>query len=97
MGHELRQASAEVCGSKDVSENVFEIGPRDLIRVNAHRPVAKIQRPNVVQPKYMIHMAMSDQNSVEMCDLRSQGLLAKVDRGIDKDLPIPMLDQYRNP
>ena len=59
--------------------------------------MAKIERPNIVEPKNMIYVAMRYQNRIEMADLRTQGLLAKIYRGIDKDLFIAMLDQNRNP
>ena len=45
----------------------------------------------------MIHMAMRDQNSIEMTDPSPQSLLPKIDRRIDQHLLIAMFDKYRNP
>ena len=44
----------------------------------------------------MIDMTMRNQNRIQMVDLRPQSLLPKIDRGINEDLLIAMLDQDRN-
>ena len=94
--HKLRQAAAEMCRVKDVLKDTPQIDPGDLVCIDAHRPVPKIERANVVEPKHMIDVAMRYQYSVEVADLCTESLLAKIYRGIDEDLFVAMLDQYRD-
>ena len=77
---------------KDISENATKVSPGDVVGIDAHCSVAKIQRADVVEAENMIDVAMRDQNGVEMADLCPQGLLAKVDRCIDKDLFIAVFN-----
>src|SRR6476661_761007 len=97
MGYQLWQSSAKMRRFEDVLEYPPEIYPRDLICKDRHRPEPKIERPNIIEPEHMIHMAMRDQHRIQMPDLRPQRLLPKIDRCIYKDLLIVILDKYRNP
>src|SRR5690606_4345618 len=54
-------------------------------------------RPDVVEPKYMIHMAMRYQHRIQPPDIRPQRLLPKIRRGVDQHGLPGMLDQYRDP
>lgn len=95
--HELWQAAAEMGGIKNVLEYSPQVRPRNLVSVNAHGAVTKIERANVVEAEHMIDVAMCYENSVEMTNTGPERLLTEIDRRIDEDLFIAVLDQYRNP
>jgi hypothetical protein len=83
-------------GFEDVFKDPPKVGPRDLIRINTHRSVSKIERTYVVEPKDVINVTVSNQNGVKIFDLCAKSLLAKIDRGINKDLFVLVLDQDRD-
>ena len=95
--YQLRQPTAEMGRFEDVFEDTAKVDPRDLIRIDPHRPVTKIQRPDIVEPKHMIDVAVRYQHRVEMADVGPQRLLTKIDRGIDEYLLVLVLDKDRNP
>jgi hypothetical protein len=95
--YQLRQAAAKMRWLENILENSPKIGPRDLVRINTHRSVTKIERPYIIKPKNVINVAMRYENSIKMADLRTQSLLAKVYRRINEYLLFAVLDQYRNP
>ena len=64
----LRQAAAEMSGFKDVLENAPNIFPGPLVCVQPQRAMAKVQRPNIIEPKNVIGMTMRDQHRVEMLE-----------------------------
>jgi hypothetical protein len=47
--------------------------------------MTKIQWPDVIKPKNVIGMTMSNQDRIEMSQARAQRLLAKVGRSINDD------------
>jgi hypothetical protein len=96
MRDELWQAATHMGRIKDVAKYPPKVGPRDLIRINTHRSVSKIKRPNIIQPKDVINVTVSNQNGVKIFDLCAKSLLAKIDRGINKDLFVLVLDQDRD-
>ena len=69
--YELRQAAAEMSWIEDVLEYATKVGPSNLVRINAHRAVAKIQLTNIVKPKNVVNVTMRDENCVKMADLCS--------------------------
>ena len=78
-------------------ENVLKdppkVDPRNFISIDAHRTISKIQGPNVVQSKNMIDVAMCYQHGVKPIDLSPESLLPKINRSIDKNFLMVMLDQ----
>src|SRR5688500_7571512 len=49
MRDQLWKAAAEVCRFEDILKDPAEVDPRDLVREDRHRAVAKIERPDIVQ------------------------------------------------
>lgn len=94
---QLGQAAAKMNRFEDVLEDPPEIYPRDLVRKDRHRAKAKVQRPDVIESENVIDVTVRDENRVDPLDLRPQRLLPKVDRCIDEDLVVIMLDEYRDP
>src|SRR5687768_15486485 len=90
---QLGQTAAEMRRVKNILKDSTKIYPRDLVRVNTHRPVTKIERPNVVETEDMIDVAVRDQDRVQSLDLRTQRLLSKINRCVDKDLFITVFDK----
>jgi hypothetical protein len=76
--YELWQAATEVRRIKNVLEDSPQIDPRRFVCINAHRPVAKIQRPNIIEAKNVIDVAVRNQNRVEVTNAGSQRLLTKI-------------------
>ena len=69
MRNKLRQASPDMRRLKNVFEDPPEVGPRDLVRVNTHRSVSKIERTYVVEPKDVIDVTMRYQNELSYEDI----------------------------
>jgi hypothetical protein len=82
---------------KDVLENAAKVDPRYFVREDRHRPVAKIQRPYVVQPEHVIDVTVCYQHRVQIAYVRPQSLLPEIGRSIDKDRFALMFDQNGNP
>lgn len=93
---QLRQASAKMRRLEDVLEYPPQIHPRSLISIDPHRPVAKIQRPNVIETEHVVDVTMRDQHRVQAPDTGAQRLLAEIRRSINKDLLVPVFDQDRH-
>lgn len=93
---QLRQPAAEMRRFKDVFEYPTQVGPRDLISINAHRAMSEIQRPYIVEPENVIDVAMRQHHGIQPIDAGTQCLLAKIDRRIDEDLFIRVFDQHGN-
>ena len=83
--NQLRESTAEVCGLENIFENTLQVGPRDVVCVDAHRTVAKIQGTNIVEPKDVIRMAVCNQDCIEMFQAVAQSLLPEVGRSIDEN------------
>jgi len=83
MWHDLRQAPAKMRRLKDVFEDPPNVDPGTFVRVESQSAMAKVQRPNVVETKDVIGVAMRDQHSVEMFQPLAQSLLAKIGRGVN--------------
>ncbi len=92
----LRQPAAQVGRLKNVLKNATKVDPGDLIREDRHRPVAKIQRPDVIKAEDVIDVAVSDEHRIELADICPQCLLAEIRRGIDEDRLPFMLDEDRD-
>ena len=67
--NQLRQSAANMVGFKNVFENSSKICPRRFVCVNLHCAEFEVQRTNVVETKYVIHMTMRDQHGVEKFDI----------------------------
>ena len=93
MWDDLRQAPAEVRRLKNVFEDAPDVDPCSLVGVESQRAMAKVQRPNVVETKDMICMAVCHQYCVEMLQMLPQRLLAKISRGVNDDGLAGMFDQ----
>jgi hypothetical protein len=74
----LRQPTAEMRRVKDVFENAAKIAPRDLVCVNAHCAVSKIERSYIVKPKNVIDVTMRYQNRIKVANICPQRLLPKI-------------------
>ena len=75
---QLRQPAAEMGGLKDVLEDTPKVDPRDLVREDRHCTEAKVQRPYIVEPEYVIDVAMRDQHRIQPSDLCPQRLLPEI-------------------
>jgi hypothetical protein len=85
MRNELRQAAAEMVGFENVFEDASKIRPGRFIGINRHRPIAEIQRPNVIKSEDMIDVTVCNEYSVEVADVCAQSLLPKIGRSIDEN------------
>ena len=94
---QLGQAAAKMNRFEYVLENPPEIDPRDLVRKDRHRAKAEVERPYVIESEDVIDVTVGDENRVDPLDLRPQRLLAKIDRCIDEDLVVIVLNEYRDP
>jgi hypothetical protein len=56
--------------------------------------VSEVERPDIVEPENVVDMTMRDQDDVDAVDPRTQGLLAEIDGGVDKDLIAVVFDEY---
>lgn len=92
----LRQPAAQVGRLKDVLKDPAKVGPGNLIGEDRHRPVAKIQRPNVIEAEDVIDVAMRDEHRVELADFGPQCLLTEIGRGINEDRLAFVLDEDRD-
>jgi hypothetical protein len=79
MWDELRQSAPNVGWIENILKNSPKVFPCNLIRVDTHCPVTKVQWPYVIESKNMIDMTMRDQYGIKLPDVRSKSLLAKVD------------------
>ncbi len=77
---------------EDVFEDAFDIDPGAFICINTQRSETKVQRPDVVETKNVIGMAVRDQNGVEMFQPEAQRLLTKIGRRIDQHGASGMFD-----
>ena len=64
MRNQLRQTAAEMSRFENILKDAFDVGPRDLVGIDAHRAIAKIERTNIIQPENMVNVAMRNQNRV---------------------------------
>ena len=95
MRDDLRQAAAKMRRLKDVFENAADVDPRAFVGVEPQRAMTKIQRSDIVEAEDVIGVTVSHQHSVEMLQPLSQGLLAKVSRGINDDGLAGVFDEDR--
>lgn len=96
MRDKLRKPAAQMGRLKNVLKYPAKVGPGDVIGKDRHWAVAKIERPDVIKAKDMIDVAMRYQHGIEPPDICSQGLLAKVRRGVNKDRNALVFDQNRD-
>jgi hypothetical protein len=61
----FRQTAAEVRRLEDVFEDAFDVYPGAFIRANAECAKAKVQRPDVIQTKNVIGVAVGNKNEIE--------------------------------
>src|SRR5688500_16256307 len=80
----FRKAAAEVRRFEDVFEDALNIHPRTFVSKNTQSSETKVQRPDVIQTKDVIGMAMRDQNRIEMLQTKAQRLLTKISRRVDE-------------
>src|SRR5688572_6387324 len=97
MRDQLGQAAAEMRRLKHILKDPAKIGPGDLIRVDTHSTIAKIQRPNIVESEDMIDMTVGDEDRIEPIDLRPQSLLTEIDRRIYENFRFVMLNEDGHP
>jgi hypothetical protein len=96
MRYQLGQPSANVCWLEDILKDPPKVFPGHFVCIDAHSAESKVQRPYIVEAEDMVNVAMGDQNRVEMTNICSECLLAKVDRCVDQNTGVLVLDQYRN-
>ena len=94
--NQLRKSAAEMRRLKDVLKDAFQVFPRDLVGINAHRAVSKIQGANVVKPENVVNVTMRDKNRVEIIYFCAKCLLAKIYRSINENFFALVFDQDRN-
>jgi hypothetical protein len=75
---QLREAAAEMCRLENVLENTAKVDPGDLVCEDRHCSIAKIEGPDVVEAEDVIDVAMRYQYGIELSNICSQRLLAKV-------------------
>jgi hypothetical protein len=94
--NDLRKTAAEMVRLKDVLKDSANIHPGSLVGVKPDWTIPEIQRPDVVQPEYMIDVAMCNQYRIQPTQSVSQSLLPEIRRGVDQYSLSTMLDYYRD-
>jgi hypothetical protein len=65
----LREAAAKVRGFEDILKDPSQVDPGYIVRKDRHRTIPEIQRPDIVEPKHVIDMAMRYQYRVKPAEL----------------------------
>ena len=85
----LRQSTVLIVGVEDVAEDIAQ-NPRGVFagvqrNLGAAGNARKTQRPNIIESKDVVGMAVGVNDRVDLADLLADGLLTEVGRGVDEN------------
>src|SRR5438876_1200257 len=75
---DLRQAAAKVRRLEHILEDSSDVYPGPLVRIQTQRAMAEVQRPDIVESKNVIGVAMRNQDCIQSLQTMTQCLLPKI-------------------